>query len=253
MDKLLQFEYEAYTITEADKYKLIKILDVEILNIIFFCINTSNDVGDWEQFVNKLKEITHTFIQTGVFVKDHIDQESRNKFLLKGIPVIQESFIHNHPLKAIKSIFDIFEGKGTRKHIRAKGWGLCEAFFYFKLKNDKKCLKGNVMDISSGAFSAKIELKDQIYFVPGLYINEVVLSLRGIRIPVVVKIIGFSKEDSDLFIFQMFNLKIKDKKFYYDSKLPPEKIIKIYNYIHYSLRKDIKNKLDSVIIEKEKK
>jgi len=74
-----------------------------------------------------------------------------------------------------------------------------------------------------------------------------------VRISVAVKIIGFSKDDSDLFIFQMYNLEIKEKKIHYDSKLPIEKKIKIFNYIRFSLRMDIKNKLDSVLLDKERK
>ena len=252
LDKLIEFEYEVYKIDASDKYKLIKILPKNILNIIFFCINNESEVKDWIQFIKLLKEIQNIYIQTGVFVKDLIDQKTRNLFLTQCIPVIQESFIQNHPLKAIKSIFDIFEGKGVRKHIRAKCSELCEAYFYFKLKNSNKLIKGNITDISSHAFSCKIELKDQIYFVPGFYFNEVTLSLRGVRIPVAVKIYGFSKDDSDIFIFQMCNLKIKDNKIYYDSKLPPEKNMKIYNYIRYSLKTDIKNKLSSVKLEKDK-
>lgn len=250
-DKLVEFEYEVYIIKDIDKYKLLQVLDKEILNVIFFCMRDAKEIEDWIGFVEKIKKTGETYIlQTGVFVKSHIDQETRNRLLLNNVPVIQESFILQHPLQAIKSIFDIFEAKGSRKHIRVKGHTLCEAYFYFKQKNIEKNIKGTISDISSHAFSCKIDLTDQLYFVPGFYFNEVILILKGVRIPVTAKIYGYSKKDSDLFIFELYELKIKDNKFYYENDLPRDKKIKLYNYIRFSLKKDIQDKMDSVNLKK---
>ncbi len=245
LNKLIELEYEVYSLQESDKEKLLKILDNNTCNVVFICIHDTDDVVPWIQYLEKLKGLKGTTLRIGIFIRDKIAYNIKNLFLYDSIPVISESLMQSQPLKAFKLLLNTFEARGQRKHVRTKTIGKSEAYFNFKLENRNINVVGEIMDISSEAFSCKIEPGDQIYFLPGEYCNNVILLLRGVRIPVAVRIFGYSEQNPDIFVFKIHELQIKDNKFTY-SRLRAEKRKKIFNYIIFCLRDDFKRQLDSL-------
>ncbi len=245
LNKLIELEYEVYSVAETDKEKLLKILDNDVCNVVFICIHDSADVVPLIQYLEKLKALKGTSLRIGVFIKDDLENDKKNMFLYENIPVISESLLASEPLKAFKLLLDTFEAKGQRKHVRARATGTCEAYFSFKLENKNLNVVGKILDISSQAFSCRVEPGDQVYFVQGEYCNNVILLLRGVRIPMAVKIMGYSEHDQDIFVCKIFDLEIKEQKFHY-TRLREEKRKKIFNFIIYSLHTEFKQQLESV-------
>jgi hypothetical protein len=244
LNKLIELEYEVYAVAEEDKEKLLKLLDNAVCNVVFICIHRSDDVIPLIQYLEKLKGLKGTSLRIGVFIRDEIEYRIKNLFLYDNIPVISESLMSSDPLKAFKMLLHVFEAKGQRKHVRAGAEGVCEAYFSFKLENKNLNVVAKIIDISSQAFSCRIEPGDQLYFVPGEYCNNVILLLRGVRIPVAVKIIGYSEHDPDVFVCKVYDLEIKEQRFHY-TRLRKEKRKKIFNFIIFSLRTEFKKQLES--------
>ena len=180
----------------------------------------------------------------GAFGYDNMDEKTKNKFLEKNVSVINFKEIKKDPVNVLKKILFIFEAKGRRAHIRVNTIGENIAYFYMRGKDEP--ITGKIVEISVSAFACKLDLLYKEYFDKGSLINEVVLVLRGMRIKSTVKVIGFSQESPDLFIFKFCQTKFTNDQMSVLPKCSPQNSRKIHEYIQKCLRIELQEKLKSM-------
>ncbi|MBA7556712.1 hypothetical protein ES705_49429 [subsurface metagenome] len=170
--------------------------------------------------------------------------DSKIKLLEHNVPVIQFSSLQENTLSVLKTILNHFEAKGRRKYIRVKTFGKGEVIFNIRAAD--KLIKGAIIDLSAYAFSCKIEKGDNKYFNIGSFLNDIFLILGGVRVIVSAKVLGFSKNNPEIFIFQILGMEFKNNKITYTRNINYDIKNKLYNYIRMCLKKDIKARLDEL-------
>jgi len=244
IDTLLKLEFETYIVKEEDKEKLLKILKNDIRNVIFLSIINELEAEKYLQYVTRLNGIPHSLVQIGAFIHGNIKQEARMKLLEQNCAAIQFTDIQKDPLAVLKKILMYFEAKGTRKHVRVRAVGISEA--YFTVKTLENPIKAIVLDISSHAFLCKVPLEYLMFFVVGDYCQDVLLVLKGMRLRISAKILGFSKEHPDIFILKFFTAKVIDNKFKYEAKIPQDIRNKLHTYIKLCLKENLALQLSTI-------
>jgi|GEM_PF-5491216 len=245
INTLLKIEYETYHVSENNKFKLLKIINNYKRSIIFFCIRNRSEIPKWMEYVIEIKKINNIHIQLGCFYYDYMDINNIKNFLKDGISMISFADIKNDTLQVMKKILSYFEAKGVRKFIRTKAYGVSEAYIY--VKNAKEPVVGEILDVSSHAFSCRIiDTRFNNYYKMSNYFHDVLLILKGIRLKVDINVAGFSKIDPTIYIFKLCNQEIKNGKFIYTDNIPNEILFKLHIYIKECLREAMHHKLTDI-------
>jgi hypothetical protein len=243
IDTLINLEFEVYSLSADSKEKLLDIIPKENTRvIIFFSIINKNEVEEWLKYINIVNSRNHPSLQLGAFCYNAITDEDKNKFLAIGVPTIMFSTVEKNTLEVLQNILSIFEAKGKRAFVRVKAQGNAEVYFYMRNRKDPIITK--IIDISAYAFSVEIDDINKLYFPVGSYVDDILLVLLGARIRITVKVLGFSQENPNIFIFKFCSSKIQDHKVVYIENIPNEVNQKIHNYIRKCLKRDIAKTLD---------
>jgi hypothetical protein len=250
INTLIEMEFESYIINDNEKDDLLKILPQNIRNVIFFCIRNKSEVELWLKYIEKINALQDTHILIGAFVYDFIDEETKNKFLSQNISVIEFDSIQKNPAHVLREILTYFEAKGKRSFIRTKTFGIAEAYFY--IKGREKPIYSKLTDISAYAFSCIIDSESKFHFSIGEYFGEILFVLGGIRIRAAAKVLGFSKENPEIYILKFGTAKMEEDKIIFDESLHTEIKQKLHDYIRKCLRDDIIEQL-KVLDTQEKK
>jgi hypothetical protein len=236
-DILIQLEFETYTVNKEDRGYLISVLNKNIRNIIYICVLNKLETDFWLEYIDKILKLQKSFLQIGVFVYNNIEEEMKMKFLVRGISVITFSDIKENTLSVIKRVLQYYEAKGRRKYIRAKAIGKSEVYFNFKYM--KVSLKYSIIDISVTAFSALITDANSSYFRIGTVYKNIQLVLMGMRVTCSVKLLGFSKENPEIFIFKFQKETMIEGNSGYSDGLNEDNRIKIHKYIKKCLKENL--------------
>jgi hypothetical protein len=160
---------------------------------------------------------------------------------MNQITVTVFSDLKEKTLEVLTQILQVFEAKGSRRYVRAKAQGISQAFITVKGRPD--VIKGNVIEVSAFACLIEIEPRYRDYFQPGTFVPEVLLSLKGIRIRLAAKFLGFSRQNERVLLFRYFGLELKDGKMSYTQAISRETKQKFHKYISSCLRDDLKERL----------
>ncbi|HOV14185.1 MAG TPA: hypothetical protein PK771_07870 [Spirochaetota bacterium] len=242
INTLIELEYESYSISEQDKDDLLEIIKKEPRNVIFLSIRNKMEVEAYLKYIEKAQAIQDSQISFGAFVYDSMEQEIRNKFLEHSVSVIDYGDIKNNTLAVMKNILTFFEARGKRLFIRTKSYGIAEAYFYIKSKDNPMTAK--ITDISAFACSVNIEDVDRLYFQVGDYFNEILFVLGGIRVRTAAKIMGFSKDNKNIFLLKFCTAKMNNGKLIFEETVTPEINRKLHDYIRKCLKDQITSELE---------
>ncbi|HBD95894.1 MAG: hypothetical protein A2015_12340 [Spirochaetes bacterium GWF1_31_7] len=243
-NSLIELEFETYSIPYEYKDKLIGLIPENNRNIVFLTIKNKKEVDEYIKYAEDLLKLSGEMVQLGAFVYDNMDEETKNKFLANNISTIEFSSVQKDSISIMKNILTMFEARGKRAFIRTKVVGDCKAYFYLKNKNEP--LVAQISDISATAFSCNLSEEIKFYFTKGDFIDDVTLVLRGLRIKVTAKVIGFSSENPNFFIFKICNYRIQDNKIIYEEKATSENVRKIHEYIRKCLQEIVITKLEEM-------
>lgn len=239
---LIELEYESYVADSNSKDSLLEIIPENQRSVVFLCIRSKPDIEPALSFVNELLTLKDTHVIIGAFVYDHMKQSVRNQFLENGVSIINFSEIKEKTATVMRNILTFFEARGQRAFIRTKTFGESRAYFYFR--NKDKPVVCDIDDISAYAFSSTIDPMFKLMFTVGDYISEVVLVLKGIRIKLSVKVIGFSRDKPNLYIFKLCTSHFERDRMVYNETIPGQSKRKIHDYIRKCLQADLKQRID---------
>lgn len=251
INSLIELEFETYTIPYEYKEKLIHLIPENNRNVIFLSIKNKKEVDQYLEYAEQLSKLSGEMVQIGAFVYDNMDDETKNKFLENNISTIEIAHIQKDTIGIMKNILMMFEARGKRAFIRTKVIGDCKSYFYLKNKNEP--VVSEVVDVSANAYSCKIPDELKFYFTKGDYIDDVTLVLRGLRIKITAKVIGFSTEEPNLFVFKICNYKIVDSRVVYEEKATQDNVRKIHEYIRKCLQEIVIDKLERMDKSEKKK
>lgn len=244
INTLVEIEYEAYTINETEKYKLLKILKENDRNVIFICIQNVMSVTSWIDYIDKLKKIEGTVVQVGAFVYDRMNNIIRDRFLRENVAVINFGEIKKNTFNIMKKIMIFFEAMGKRPYITTNAYGPSEVYFY--IKNREKPIVGKIQDISAYALTCHIEPTFKPYFGPGTYYDEAVLILKGSRIKTGLSVVGFSRDDPNKYMLKFCTTRIYGKNMACFVSITPEMSHKLHEYIRWCLKEGLRNKFKAL-------
>jgi len=243
INTLIELEYESYTINEIDKDDLLEIIKKEPRNVIFLSIRNKLEVEEYLKYIEKAKKIDNTQISFGAFVYDLMEDEIRNKFLEHNVSVIEYGNIKSNTIAVMKNILTFFEARGKRLFIRTKTYGIAEAYFYIKSKETP--ITAKIIDISAFACSVTIDQTERYYFQVGDYFSEILFVLGGIRVRTAAKVMGFSKDDNNIFLLKFCSTKMDGGKLVFEETLTQEVNRKLHDYIRKCLKDQINEELDN--------
>ena len=249
INTMIEMEYETYIVSEHDREKLLEIVPQDPRNIVFLCVANRHAVAKWLEYSKRLNESENFAIQIGAFVYTSMAEEIKKLFLYNLVSVTSFADLRTNPIEVFTKIFQAFDAKGNRKYIRVVPRDLSEAFVM--VRNREEPVKGRIIDLSAAAFACEIDQRSHQYFAkPGNFFQNVLLHVRGVRIRTPVKLLGFSKENKNVFIFKYYGTELKDGKRNYTERVSQEVKQKIHKYITSCLREDMKEKLAKIRIEK---
>lgn len=242
INTLIELEYEAYSINETDKENLIEIIKSNPRNVIFLSVRNKMEVEGYLKYIESTLKIESTNIAFGAFVYDAMDQATRNRFLEHNVSVIEFGELKSNTVAVMKNILTFFEARGRRLYIRTKTYGIAEAYFYIKSKENP--ITAKIMDISAFACSVVIDDIDKIFFQVGDYFNEILFVLGGIRVRTAAKILGFSKDNNNIHILKFCTAKMDGERIIFDENITPEISRKLHDYIRKCLKDKITEELE---------
>jgi hypothetical protein len=249
INTLIGMEFESYVINEIDKENLLKILPDNIRNVIFFCIRNKSEVDYWLKYVEKIRQITSSHILAGAFAYDNMEFQVKNNFLSQNVSIIEYESIKKNPVHVLREILTYFEAKGKRSFIRTKTYGIAEAYFYIKGRENPVYAK--ISDLSAYAFSCSIDNEFKYNFSPGIHFNEILFVLGGIRIRTAAKVLGFDKNHPEVFIMKFCTAKMDGDRIIFEETVNQEIKQKLHDYIRKCLKDEITEKLKALDGEKE--
>lgn len=241
IDTLIKLNFEVYTVKESDKDKLKKIIKKNERSVIYFCVHNENAVKMWIEYIDSIQKMEKTQVLIGVFIFNNMRLEYRHLFFERGIATIQFSSIKEDTLLTMKKILLYFEARGKRKYVRAKTNKDCHV--YFPVKSTGKTICSEIVEISAYAFSCIMNIEQKAHFLVGHFYNDVILILRGMRIRIAAKMMGFDKNNTAICLFTIYVPHIKDGQLLYHNKIPAGIKNRIYTYIKLFLKEDIKRQL----------
>jgi hypothetical protein len=184
----------------------------------------------------------------GAFVYTSIEPAEKLKFLEAQVPAITFASIKNNTVKVLEQILTVFDAKGMRRYVRVVARGISVAFFSVKGRDEP--LRCNVLEISAQAFSCEVEESFRHLFKVDSHFPEVQLALRGIRVRTAVRILGFSREKTNVFILRFCGIELKDGKMEYTNKIPGEVRQKVHSYVRSCLKEDLAEQLAKVTADR---
>jgi hypothetical protein len=247
-DVLIKLNFEVYSLGVSDIYRLIPLLRQHPRNVIYMCLLSENDTAQWLLYIDTLQKLTETQIQFGVFVSSLINKPARTAFLNRGVATIDIVHLQTNTLETLKKILLYFEAREKRKFVRASALGICQAFF--KMKNLTSPIKGNIVEISIQAFSCQIEASDKLFFTHNDVIGDVTIVLRGKRIRISARFMGFDQSMQNVAVFVIYIPQAAGTELDYHHDLPQKVRNTIYEYIQTFLKEDIKQQLAEMPEEK---
>jgi len=248
VNTLIELEYEACAISDLDKENLLKILPENNRNVIFICIRNKLEIDNWLKYAEQLYQMKDTHIIIGAFVYDNIDQESKNRLLEQNISTIEFGTLKSNALGVMRNILTFFEAKGKRSYIRTKTYGIAEAYFYVKSREEP--ITAKITDISAYACSCEIDLTNKFFFEVDIYFSEILFVLGGIRVRTAAKVLGFSKLTPNIYILKFCTAKIDGGKIIYEESITPEISRKLHDYIRKCLKDELSEKFARLNEEK---
>jgi hypothetical protein len=241
---LIELEYETYTVSDLDKFKLLKVVQNDIRSVIFICVRNKIEIEESLRYIEEILSIKGPNILIGAFVYDHMDTDVKNKFLINNVSTIELSQIKKDPVSVLKNILTYFEARGKRLFIRTKTYGTCEAYFYFK--NREAPILGKITDISAYAFSCELDEMNKLYFEVGAYLPEILYVLGGVRIRTAAKVLGFNKDKNNEYILKYCTAKMTSDKLIYEEKIAGEIKQKLHDYIRKCLKDSLTQKFNAI-------
>jgi hypothetical protein len=248
INTLLELEYETYTASEADAEDLLKILPRNQRSIVLLSVSNKQEIPKTIEYARKLQAIKSTetglVAQVGAFVYSSIDADEQQRFLYYQIPTISFAALKDNSVQTLDKILTVFDARGMRRYVRVKSRGVCVAFV--KLKGRSEPLRCVVSEISAYAMLCQVDPSYHHYFAVGSHLSDVMLTLRGIHIRTAVKVLGFSRENSSVFILKLCGIDIKDGKMVYTEAVPADTRRKIHTYVRSCLKEEIEEQLAGV-------
>jgi hypothetical protein len=241
MNVLIRLNFEVYSVSLKDAYRLVPLLKKHPRNVVYMCLLSSYDAAKWLPYVDLLQKTHASRIQFGVFVSPIIDRPATMAFLKRGVATIDMARLASNALETIRKILLYFEAREKRKFVRARAVGVCQALF--KFKNLQDAIKGELAEISIHAFSCRVEVNDKVFFNAGEYVPEVTILLRGKRLRVAARCMGFDRAAPETAVFIICFPSTEGGKLEYHQQLPKDVRNSIYEYIELFLREDIKRQL----------
>jgi hypothetical protein len=244
MSVLIKLNFEVYSVPLDDAYRLVPILKAHPRNVVYFCVSSDTDAAQWLAYIDMLASYTPTQIQFGIFISATIAKAATLAFLNHGVATIDLARLQSNTLETLRKILLYFEAREKRKFVRARAFGICQVLF--KLKNLQDAVKTDLEEISIRAFSVKVQSDDKVFFNSGQYIQDVTILLRGKRLRLSARFMGFDRQSPDKGIFLIYFPNIESGKVEYHQQLPKEVRHAIYDYIQVALREDIKRQLEKM-------
>jgi hypothetical protein len=244
MNVLIKLNFEVYSVPLDDVYRLVPILKAHPRNVVYFCVNSDADAAQWLAYIDMLASYTPTHIQFGIFISATIAKAATLAFLNHGVATIDLSRLQSNALETLRKILLYFEAREKRKFVRARSFGICQVLF--KMKNLQDAVKTDLVEISIRAFSVQVQADDKVFFNAGHYIQDVTVLLRGKRLRLSARFMGFDRQSPEKGIFLIYFPNIESGKVEFHQQLPKEVRNAIYDYIQIALREDIKRQLETM-------
>jgi hypothetical protein len=244
IDTLIKLNFEAYSIDETYKHKLISVLKTHPRNVVYICVLSETGLDNWISYIDELQSIAQVQIQIGAFIYTKMPLESRTRFLERGIATIPFDSLKYNTLDTLKRILTYFEAGGKKKYVSAPTVGICQAAF--KIKGQPKPLEADILSLSVFAFSCRLKQDDRMHFGTGTRYGEVILLLRGRRVPISAQFMGFGRENPHIGIFKIFAPVSENPGAYEQNRLPPEIKNKLYAAVKAFLKDSLKKNLDAI-------
>ncbi|MBN1523279.1 MAG: hypothetical protein JW904_02245 [Spirochaetales bacterium] len=241
---LIKMNFEVYSVSRTDRDKLLHILNQNKRNVVYFCLLNEKDAPECVKYLEAIQKSGDINTQIGVFVSSIIGYAIRKVFLSQGVATIDLQHLKSKPVETLKKVLLYFDAREKRAYVRARALGVCQAFFTIKNLSDP--LKADIIDISVYAFTCKIRQDEKLFFSHKEYIQEVTLLLRGRRIRISARLMGFDKANPDIAIFLICSTKIVKNQLEYHQVLPSDVKHVLYDYIEYYLKEDIKLQLQKI-------
>ncbi|MBN1797811.1 MAG: hypothetical protein JW822_04485 [Spirochaetales bacterium] len=244
IDTLIKLNFEAYSIEGAYKEKLISILKTNPRNVIYICILGDASVEEWLHYIDELQVINQSQIQVGAFIFNKMPLETRTQFLERGIATIPFEHLKNDTLQTLKKILTYFEAGSKKKYVSAATFGICQASF--QIRGQPNPIQTDMLSLSVYAFSCYIKETDRMQFGHGNFFNEVTLLLRGRRVIISAKFMGFGRENPQIGIFKIYMPSSPGSVNQYHNQLTQDVKNKLYDAIKSFLKDNLKKKLDTI-------
>ncbi|RPJ07422.1 MAG: hypothetical protein EHM28_07185 [Spirochaetaceae bacterium] len=238
---LIRMNFEVYSVSNEDKFKLFSVLSGNKRNVIFLCIQTDSEAPDCVHYLESVMGLHDSQNQVGVFVSSIIGYDIRRIFLMQGVATIDLYHLKSKPLDTLKKVLVYFDAREKRAFVKARAMGICQVFF--TMKNLMEPVKAEIVDISVYAFTCKLEEQDKVFFSHKEYIPEVTLILRGRRIRVSARLMGFDRQNPDVGIFLIYCTTVENGQMEFHQKLNNDVKNPLYEYIESYLREDLKRRL----------
>ncbi|HEQ71828.1 MAG TPA: hypothetical protein ENN69_05000 [Spirochaetia bacterium] len=244
MDVLIKLNFEVYSVPEEEAARLTVLLERHPRNVLYICLLAENAAGRWLAYIDAVTKKRPDETQFGVFVSSIINPGTRQAFLTRGVATIDLTLLQSNAVETLKKILLYFEAREKRKFVRARAFGVCQVFF--KLKNLVNPIKGEIVELSIHAFSCTVAPDDKVFFSSGSYIPEVTLLLRGKRIKMAARFMGFDQADPNRAVLLICHPKVVNNQLEYHQQLPPEARKAVYDFILSALKEDIKRQLAEI-------
>ncbi|MDY6935661.1 MAG: hypothetical protein SVZ03_15745 [Spirochaetota bacterium] len=231
---LIKNEYEAYPLN--NHLSAINLFDEFSNSILYVNIDFKLNHHDWMLYIESILEnpTTDTII-AGVITTNGNDEFLQTDLSNLNIPG-GYICIDNGLDKCTNSIINILNSqnaRGRRKYLRVKCKNIYKALFSIKLGKD--LFQGRVVDISSAGmlcmFNHNIELSS------GIYLNDILLNLKGYISKVAGQIAGERKIDgNDLYVIM------------FDYRKTYKERDKIHDFIYNILEQQMSAKIKEIEI-----
>jgi len=245
INTLLELEYETYTVSEVDSEALLKILPLNQRSIVFLSVSNKQEIPKWVEYARKAQAIKSAeggaAVQVGAFVYSSMDAAERQRFLVYQVPAIGFASLRERTVQMLEKILTVFDARGMRRYVRVRSRGLCVAFVTIKGRSEP--LRSNVQEISAYALLCEVDPAYHQYFAVGAHLPDVMLALRGIHVRTAVKVIGYSRENANVFILKLCGMDVVDGKMVYSENVPAENRRKVHAYIRACLKEEIDEQL----------